>query len=353
MENNTRSIFVLNYVINPDGFPKEILDLPDQISLLRKKLIERNHGDVSKFIYTLYGLWFVEKLQRSEIATVLHLSPINIHDHLNNFRWNYSQDYSENQILAKKDFVELQNILNKAKENSKNLNLQDNSIYLKAMATKLQTDAFTSHGFKNKEEYVKVLFLLINEFRISTQKISVMFNESIATTHNRLRTLGLHQSYADGITGKKARKSQNYTQSINRGKISRLNNQIKNLSMGSINEDFVRNQLSLRLFEFIDSDRYDIVVGVNNTGNLGSREIDIPVIVWDNSLQKIYRFAIEYNADYYHENKNDEEKKEIAKKRGWIYIPIIEITSNNFSNDKSKLLKVSIDLCKKIQSLVN
>jgi hypothetical protein len=90
----------------------------------------------------------------------------------------------------------------------------------------------------------------------------------------------------------------------------------------------------------------------NNTGNLGALEIDIPVIVWDTLRRKLFRFAIEYNADYYHCEIRDIRKKQLTEKRGWIYFPIIETSSDNFSNKPAELYNISVALCEKIQEVV-
>ena len=70
---------------------------------------------------------------------------------------------------------------------------------------------------------------------------------------------------------------------------------------------------------------------MSNTEILEGKEIDIPIIVYDIKKHKVFRFAIEHNAPYFHNEERDTEKKVLATRKGWHYIAVID-------NDNRSLL---------------
>lgn len=110
-----------------------------------------------------------------------------------------------------------------------------------------------------------------------------------------------------------AKEKRDYKQILNKGRETMIKNQT--LLKGSKQEVYTRDYINCRLpLEIIGS---EIVVGINNKSILDNgKEIDIPIIILSNN--KIYKFAIEYNGDFWHKNdEKDDIKLEMINQKGY------------------------------------
>jgi hypothetical protein len=335
--------------------PDEVINLPKNISSRRFAAMKNRYGEVDVFIFNLFFLTFIEKYDVEEISRKMLIDRTTIYNYLYDFRWNYSLDYKENNKKALQEYQKLKREFTLAQKETTVIDFSYFPIYLQAVKKELRSNAYISHGFDTKEEYLKTLYylLFIIEKPKSTRELSIMLDETIGNTHTRLQSIGFSKSHELGIEIKKRNKNQDYAKTNNQIKLKRIKNLAKKFTTGSTNEDFFRSAISIIIPQYFDNYRYDIVVGLNNTGNLGSKEIDIPIFIWDNEIKQIWKFAVEYNPDYFHTEESDNLKRQIAEEKGWVYIPIIEKPSDNFSGDVKKMEKISIEVCSKIRSLVN
>lgn len=345
-----------DFDINPEKIPQEVEDKYHLLPNGSRVQIERVYGSARNLLALLYQLWFVEKLEKSEIATKLNIQTENVHIQLYNLSWYYSNDYNQNKQLFEKDIKETKSMLAEAKTKSLLLDVATNEhskLNGAINRTKqIHQKTYLNLGFRTGEEYARTLYYLIYVKHLSPIKLIPVFNLTFGTIQLRLQTLGLNASHEEGIANKKERKSQNYEKSIRAGKKTRAKSQLESISIGSKNQDYVRTQLSNYVYDYFDSKRYEAIIGLSNTGILGSLEIDIPVIIYDVTERKIYRFAVEYNGSYFHSVTDDENKKELAEKKGWHYLAIIETSSDRFSND-SKLLNTFVhELCHQMKNIV-
>jgi hypothetical protein len=88
-------------------------------------------------------------------------------------------------------------------------------------------------------------------------------------------------------------------------------------------------------------------------GNLGTLETDIPIMIFDNLDQKLFRFVVEWNGKYFHSELRDENKKNVAIQRGWKYIPIYEYSDGKYSNNFEKIDEMAIKVCNVIKDQIN
>jgi hypothetical protein len=349
-----KQLSIGDFNIDTNSIPQEVKDFYNSLSERRKTQLGKKFVSAYDFFIVLYHLRFVEKLEKSEIAEKMRI--VNIHEHLYNFAWNYSHDYAENKILSEKESAKLKGDLAEAKEKSLSLDENENqNSKLKEALRKVKSirnNLFLDLGFNTGEEYIRTIYYLIFIKHLSTPKLVRLFNITISSAHDRLRALGFHLNHEDGIKNKKEQKTQNYEVSLRGGKITRAKSQRKHFSIGSSkNEDYFRRQLSDIIYEgYIDSKKYEVIVGLNNIGILGTLEIDIPTIVYDVAKNQIHRFAIEYNAGYFHTNEEDMNKKALAESKGWHYLAILD--KSKYSNNPDLLDPIVRETCEKIQKII-
>lgn len=347
-------IILSNFRIDPNNIPIEVENKYQSLSNSSKQKLEKHYGSARNFLAVLYHLWFVEKLEKNEIAAKFQVNPVNIHMQLYNFSWYYSHDYSENKLIFEDTFKKSQGVLLEAKSASQLLDINLHRKLQNALDNiqRINPKTYQHLGIKTKEEYIRLIYYLIYEKHFSPKMLIPLFNLKLGAINLRLKTLGFNASHEEGIAGKKERKSQNYETSIRSGKKTRAKEQLKNFSTGSKNQDYIRTQLANYIYDYFNSKRYEAIIGVSNTGILGSLEIDIPVIIYNIEERQIWRFAIEYNGDYFHSEKRDKSKRILAENKGWYYLEIIEQSSAGYSNKPQLLDPYVHELCKKIKEFV-
>jgi hypothetical protein len=87
----------------------------------------------------------------------------------------------------------------------------------------------------------------------------------------------------------------------------------------------VENKLTNNTYSHLE-----IITGYSEWSILNNLEIDIPIIVFNQS--QVLKIALEYNGDYWHNrNRHDQTKKDLLAANGWIYYEIEE-TNKESSN---------------------
>jgi hypothetical protein len=351
-------IQISDFAINPKNIQQEVENKYRSLSKASKTNIDKIYGSAYEFLAVLYHLWFVEKLEKSEIAAKLNVQTENVHIQLYNFSWYYSNDYVQNKQLFEDDIKKTKDMLVEAKTKALllDLNANEHSKLKDAVnrTKQIHKKAYINLGINSGEEYARTLYYLIYVKHLSPIKLIPLFNLSFGTIQLRLRMLGLNASHEEGIASKKGRKSQNYEKSIRSGKKTRAKTQLRTFSTGSNNQDYLRTQLGNFIYDdgYLDSTRYEVIVGISNTGILGSLEIDIPIVVYDVKCKQVHRFALEYNGDYFHTAERDENKRVIAESKGWHYLEVIETSSSRYSNNPKLLDSRVHDLCHKIKNAI-
>jgi hypothetical protein len=217
----------------------------------------------------------------------------------------------------------------------------------------LQKNTYLKIGLPSRNEYIRVLYYIIEIKKLSPIKLVPLLELSHGTIQQRLRALTLNSNHEDGIGRKKNRESQDYKKSLRAGKRTRTKSQLVSLSSGSKNQEYVRMLLSNTIEEYFANSKYECIIGLSNTGILDALEIDIPVVIYNKELRQLHRFAIEYNGDYYHSAEKDKFKENLAAERGWIYIAVLENSNDRFSNNRKLLDQYVHDICKRIRQSVD
>lgn len=320
--------------------PKDIDDISKSLPKIRKIRLENTYASMYDFLVILYYFRFVEKLSNREISEKLNLQVVDIHLHLYDLGWHYSENYEENKTCFEEELAKFKDLLEEAKKESYLIDINE-KVKLKEAINKVKSISKKSYlnlGFKTGEEYARVFYYLKFIKNMSAKELEILFNLTYCTIHYRLRALGFNQSHEEGIGAKKNRGSQNYPKSISAGKKTRIKALKDTFTNGSSkNQEYIRAQIPNTIVNFLDNSEYEVIVGLSNTGILGSLEIDIPIVIYNPKNDMLFRFAIEYNSSYYHNKEGDNFKRILATKKGWYYIPVIELSNGRFSNNRKLL----------------
>ena len=348
-----REMCIEEFNIQRNIIPNFINEIAQNLSTKRKKPIEKYYKSVFDFVAILYYFRFIEKLEISEIAHVLDFQVQPLHIHLYNFGWHYSKDFEQNNLEYEKEHSKLLNILTKAKIQALKLNVNEHYKLAEALNnTNIMKETYNKLGFR-KSDYIKTMYHLIFIDELTTVELVVLFKIPYSTMHLRVKRLGFNLKLEEAMIKKKEKKRQNYEKSIRAGKVTRLNSQYENLTDGSKNEEYARQMLAKLAYEYFSSDNYDVVVGVSNIGILSQKELDIPIIIFNKMNNKLYRFALEYNGETYHDEDKDAIKVNIAKEKGWIYISIIEKSNGRESNNSKIIIKKVRGICQKMKKIID
>jgi hypothetical protein len=178
--------------------------------------------------------------------------------------------------------------------------------------------------------------------------IAVFLNKSGLTTYNKLKLLDLN------ITLDEAQKNINrdYQRIMNTGRNTTAKRIRKNGLAGSNSENLARMQFECKLCNYIDTNIYEYIVGVNSNNIIAPRQVDIPIWVTSKLSKKLYKFAVEYNGDAYHEKVSDEKKEAVIQEIGWIYLSIWEFSSTKTQKEFGNVDYQIENICKQIKAYV-
>ena len=320
--------------------------------------ISRNEkfGSSFNFVVVLYKWYFVDKLEKSEIADIVGVAPNNVHSWLYNLMWNYSNDYLINKQKYQEECIKLNKILEEAKEKIKeynfNLYKKYRNILLHPRYKSMTPKRWRLNGISSKDEYVKILFYLceIRKERLSSRELAVLFGLKIENLQERVVDFDLALTFDKGIENKKLKKSQNYTKTVNAGKRTRKKALANSPTSGSKNEQIFRENLALVFDDYFEEEYYEVIVGVNNVGVLNGKEIDIPVLIYNNRTDKYIKIAVEYNGEIYHQD--DSKKIKLLNEKEWVYYPVVETSSDKSHRTKEYLMTRAHIVASEIRGIV-
>jgi len=311
------------------------IDLSSKYNWFSKKQkvsFEREFKTLYDFVNILYYMRFIKKLEIREIANLLNKDVPNMHGHFYNLRWNYSTDYYENVSLFEAEKERLNSIKIEVDKEVKNIiDKKDFSKvkHLVEISKTLNKYSYKGYGFNTPLEYVLTCYYLTTIKRLSTIEISIILDTPLNTVQNKLERLQLNYSLDEAMKIKKKNNRQDYDKTRKNTTKTRIKDYYENGLTGSKNENTARLIFENILSDYFDKERYDLVVGVNTRNIISPKEVDIPIIIYDNQMNKIYRFAIEYNGKHVHEIERDLEKLYLLEKRKWIYFDMDEPSMNN------------------------
>lgn len=325
-----------------------LYDFPEEIEILANEhkganSIPKEYPSVYDYIAILFYYHFVEKLENREIAEIIGVAPTNVIQRLYDYGWHYSKDYDINKEFHEKELERLNEKLQKARKDISKINFEEYASYRSAKLSQyylsMRKRTWDIGGCKNKEEFLKYMYFFTNisEEKLSPKEMAWMFGIRVNAIQKRLERLGIGLSYDEAIKNKKLRGTQDYGATMRAGKTTRMKALRKSAISGSMNECYFRDELSLVVYDYFYEDYYEVVIGTNAVGIIKDKEIDIPVIIFNNLKGTHIKFAIEYNGEAYHKEV-DRKKLRLLNENNWIYYEILE-KNNDGSHRGSRFIR--------------
>jgi len=332
--------------IDTEKIPMKDIEVKyNTLSKKRKSFFKQKFNADHDFLILLFQLKFIERIGNNEIAKRLgYKNAQNVHHLLYDLGWHPSSDNIDN------------NTLQKARDASASLDAhasQHRKLKISIeKAIKISRNSYLKLGFKSSEEYARVFYYLKDIEKLSPKEISQLFKLTLGMTQNRIKSLGLNESLAEGMKGKKERKSQNYPESRRAANITRRKAQYENFApTSSSNEEYFRRQLSDVIYSHFDPKKeFEIVVGVNNFGII-TLEVDIPILIYKPKQNELFRFAIEYKDPRVHIPQKDLKREKLLTQKGWNYLEVIDIPE--YSNNRIIFDRKINEVCSYIASFID
>jgi hypothetical protein len=336
-----------------------------------KNSINTQFKSIEDYVYILYWLRFEKQLGYSEIGKMLNPNCKNYHSnaysHYLSLGLNYSINYSETESV----FIEEQEKLKKLKEMSYNITVQDFNLtdsqykeyYTLLENTKKLTsetpmkflpNQYKKYGYNTLDDYFKALYFYVRICNLSTSQIHRILGITMGRIQEILRDMGLSVDIATSMKNAVKYNRRNYKNTLLTGRKTMSKYVIEKASYGSNIENAVRNEFVSYIAGIIGTERYEVIVGINNRIIIPPREIDIPVIVIDSQEDKIYKFAIEMNGDFAHiDNKKDLDKMDTLTMKGWKCYSIWQLNSTSKQKKYGTIKQQVFDICNDIKSVIN
>ncbi len=170
----------------------------------------------------------------------------------------------------------------------------------------------------------KLLFYLLKIQKLTTWQIATYYNIDQRYFQRRIKNLGLNKTHRDGNIDAVKQRVREYDKIQKSRRKTTLEYMSEQFLMGSIKENYFRTYLAETLPEYINTQNYDVIVGVNT---LNIREIDIPIMIYNISNGQVTRICVEYHGESFHRNDSDKKKNQLIQ-RGWKYIAIWDVSTN-------------------------
>lgn len=211
------------------------------------------------------------------------------------------------------------------KYNEKELELFKNTILAEDDEIKISKIKEFCEGKKNYYIVKEIYMMWKNNY--TPEEIANVYGKNIRTFQVFFKETGLNRDRyeAQAIASTK----RDYKEIMAKGRETMLKN--NTAIFGSKQEVYLRTLLNCKLP--IELSNSEVIVGLNNKSILNDgKEIDIPIIIIENG--QIYKFAVEYNGDFWYEEDKDNYKSNLAYKKGYklFYIQ----PKNNATNKQIK-----------------
>jgi hypothetical protein len=348
---------------------KYIIHAEEFLSKRSKINILKDFKCIEDYIYILYWLRFEDKFSYSQIGKLLYPEsklPKSIpYTKYSKFGWNYSSNFHESE----ENFFNELDKLKKIKEQSyiikyDELELTEYQINeyneLLEKCKKLYDESKRRHSkikdfnYENLEHYFKSFYYMYKLQNLSTYQIAIIYNTYVRSIQYRLEELGFLNDLRTSQENTSKFNRRNYKNIMSAGRKTLNNSLIINGEFGSNVENVIRNDFSLYLVDYLNIDRYELIVGINNRSIIQPKEIDIPIVIVDSLKGTIYKFAIEINGDYFHEdNAKEIEKSKILLNKNWNYYSIWLFSSTKTQKDYGKIDDQIRDICNSIKAVIS
>lgn len=155
---------------------------------------------------------------------------------------------------------------------------------------------------------------------LSLDDLADLLGMSARRLGDKVKNYGIYKTVSQSRQDAMKNGTLNYNEIHKKARLSRA----KNFSRSSKQDMFrelIKHHAQNLLNEYRD---IEIITGYNEYSILDTLEIDIPIIIF--YKEKVIKLAIEYDGDYWHENReNDIEKDKLLKEKKWNLIRVEEL----------------------------
>ncbi len=303
-----------------------------------KSVILNKFVTIEDYVYILYYLRFEKQLSYSEIGKKIYPENKNFHNSAYVEYLRLGLNFSTNYDETKEKFTDEQNKLRVIKEKSYTISVNElnlahietdeyyaliENFKRKFLQNFYHSKVYSKYGYHNLEDYFKGFYYFVKVCEISTPQISRLFGYSSTEIKNRLREMGLSIDIKTAQENAVKHNRRNYKNTLLAGRKSVNKYLSKNASFGSILENSIRNKFAVSIAGYINTSKYEVVIGINNKSIIAPKEVDIPIIIIDSLKKKVYKFAVEINGDIFHKDDDREKIKiKLLNNKNWIYYSI-------------------------------
>lgn len=329
-------------------------DLSYYYSSFSKKQIAtilKRYDSVESYVNILYWLKFIARKDYIEIGKCIGINKINVYILYYDLGWGYYGTFEQNSESLKKDIEYVESFRPIAmKVSPKDINIDFNTLCEKAK--KLRKDSYINFGFNSPIQYLCTMHYLVEKIKFTTSYLSLFLHLPYRSVQNKMENIQLNRTLAEAQNIIKDTNRRDYERINKTTNRTRAKNFIENGLTGSISENDVRIVLNYVIYDFFDINRFDIIIGINTKYIISPKEIDIPIIIYDNYKNITYRFAIEYNGEWCHKEK-DLRKIKMLEKRGWHYLDIWEFSTIKVQKDFGVIEEQIENICLEIKKYVD
>jgi len=349
----------LDYSMLPDEVKAEVNRICDEsIRGNRRGLIRRYYLSVKDYFTIYYCLKFVYRYSNCEIAEIVRINHDTINHIYHGLGWNYHSDFEINESMRKEEAAQLQKRRQSVIHQIEELELSEHPLLVEMLnnpakikkVKKILAKEGDSSSFDSYVDFMKQVYFFYVVEGLSKDFFK-MFGWNVGTVQGWLKALGIRRTPEEGQQAKIRNKSQDFTSTMIEGRKTALKAQTKDgCVLSSKNEIRFRNFLAFEICNYFPQSVYDVVVCCTNIGILDSMEIDIPVMVYNNELKRLHRFAVEYNGEPFH--ADDSEKMQRAADRGWVYTSILDKSEYSRNKKGNPLEERARQFCKELYERV-
>lgn len=158
---------------------------------------------------------------------------------------------------------------------------------------------------------------------LSTYKIAALFKTDNGTIYNKIKIYGFNRDR------KSARKKLIENGDVNYKEIGYKARATMKKSISHSNNQEMARELFKAKFEkrilFDDSIKnLEVIIGYNEWSILKVKEVDIPIIIYDNKFDVFYKYAIEYNGDKWHTLNKTKDKMKMLNDSRWKFKIVVD-----------------------------
>lgn len=157
---------------------------------------------------------------------------------------------------------------------------------------------------------------------LSTYEIAAMFGCVNKVIHQKLKKYGFSRNLSEARKVLMKNGKINYTEIGNKSRstskktYTHSNNQ--NLAREILKEKFEN------IFLSPETDGLELVTGYQEWCILRDKEVDIPIIIIDKTIEKFHKISIEYNGKHWHDEERDFKKKSLLTDSDWNYNLVLD-----------------------------